>query len=139
MANGAGPQNSRLVERRRYPRVEVVGAVQNQTAAPDVLPVLTDLSMGGFAMRSSDAFPIGTLYDFRLTPAGGTPISIAARIVHSLRVTPLAGSPHYYLSGAEFVGDLKPTVRRNLVAAFPEMNRTQGLRSESAEDERRGD
>jgi hypothetical protein len=92
------------VERRRYPRVEVVGVLRGHNSALDVPIVVLDMSAGGLAVQTSVMFPVGAVNNFRLTPDGGEPVMITGRIVHSLRASGPEGSTHYII-GVEFVTD----------------------------------
>lgn len=92
-------------ERRRSPRVPVGGRAHGHAVelAQDV--IIHDISLGGFLIESSEAFPSNALHQFRIAASNGAwTTMLTARSLHS-RPKPGALSPSY-LTGFEFVQPL---------------------------------
>ena len=90
-------------ERRRYPRIEMVGRITGQVLPLSEPVVVLDMSRSGFAMQTRVMFPIGAVYEFRLMlPDMSAPLTISAQIVHSVQTQGADGSTHYQ-SGLHFV------------------------------------
>ena len=90
-------------ERRRYPRIEMVGRVTGQALPLSEPVIVLDMSRSGFAMQTRVVFPVGAVYEFRLVlPDMSAPLTISAQIVHSVQTKGAAGSVHY-VSGLHFV------------------------------------
>jgi len=94
---------SKSHERRRYPRIEMVGRVTGQVLPLSEPVIVLDLSRTGFAMQTRDMLPIGTVHEFRLElPDMSAPLTISAQIVRSDQAQGADGSAHY-ISGLHFV------------------------------------
>ncbi|MQA30315.1 MAG: hypothetical protein GEU82_10825 [Luteitalea sp.] len=91
-------------ERRRHPRIELVGVMRGHTSNPEVSISVLDMSAGGFAMQTSTSLPVGVIHDFLLTPAVGAPLKMPARIVRTMCSSGPGGSTQY-ISGVEFLTD----------------------------------
>ena len=90
-------------ERRRYPRIEMVGRVTGQVLPLSEPVIVLDMSRTGFAMQTRGMFPIGTVHEFRLElPDMNVPLTISAQIVRSVQAKGADGSAHY-ISGLHFV------------------------------------
>src|ERR1700680_2840896 len=88
-------------ERRRTPRVEVLGRIHGRMVALDVPITVLEIGRGGFLMRTTVDFPIGATHEFRFTSANCVPLVLHARIVHTLR-TSGGGNLGSYVMGLEF-------------------------------------
>ena len=94
---------SKSQERRRYPRIEMVGRVTGQVLPQSEPVIVLDMSKSGFAMQTRDMFPVGAVHEFSLElPDMSAPLTISAQIVYSVRAQGKDGSVHY-LSGLHFV------------------------------------
>jgi hypothetical protein len=88
-------------ERRRYPRLEILGRVRGSIRPLDVPITLLNLSLGGFLMQTPMQYQIGETHEFQFTMAQKDPIVVRARIAHAMRVTVEHGP--LFLFGLEFV------------------------------------
>jgi PilZ domain-containing protein len=108
-------------ERRRFPRIEILGRIQGKIRPLDVPITLLNLSLGGFLMQTTTEYRVGEIHEFQLTMHRRDPIMLRARIAHAMRVT-AEGGP-LYLFGLEFVaGDARPSQHaiESLVSALLE-------------------
>jgi len=89
-------------ERRRFPRISILEQVHSQFVSLDV-PVLTcDVSAGGFAIKTTIAFPAGDEHEFLFTREDGVSLLVTGRAVHSEPVVTSTGASAH-LTGFEFV------------------------------------
>jgi Tfp pilus assembly protein PilZ len=88
-------------ERRRYPRIEILGRVRGAVRPLDVQITMLNLSLGGFLMQTPMQYQIGETHEFQLTMAQKDPIVVRARIAHAMPVTVEHGP--LFLFGLEFV------------------------------------
>jgi hypothetical protein len=96
-------------DRRRSPRVEVIGKVSGRVVSLDVPIVVREMSLGGMSIESPTAFEVGTVTDFLLTLGDGAGIEVYGRTVYT---RPLEGTDEpRFLSGIQFV-DQDEAVRR---------------------------
>ena len=72
------------LERRRSPRLQLLGEVHGQLVGMAVPILVRDLSEGGFSIDTTLEFPDDAVHRFRLTPAASDQaIIVQARAVHS--------------------------------------------------------
>jgi hypothetical protein len=93
--------STRATERRRAPRVEVLGQLHGNLVALRMPIVVRDASFGGFSVETSVPFPEGAEHQFRLSTDEGS-LLVMARSVHCLRISPARSEP-FYITGFEFV------------------------------------
>ena len=90
-------------ERRRFPRIEMVGRISGQVLPLSEPVIVLDMSRSGFAMQTRAMFPVGAVHEFRLVlPDMDAPLTISAQVVHSVQAQGVDGSIHY-VSGLHFV------------------------------------
>jgi hypothetical protein len=88
-------------DRRRAPRVEVIGKVRGRVVSLDVPIVVREMSLGGMSIESPTAFEVGVVTDFLLTLGDGAGIEVYGRTIYT---RPLDGSDEpRFLSGIQFV------------------------------------
>ena len=88
-------------DRRRSPRVEVIGKVQGRVASSDVPIVVREMSLGGMSIESESAFEVGTVTDFLLMLGDGAGVELYGRAVYT---RPIEGAPSpRFLTGIQFV------------------------------------
>jgi Tfp pilus assembly protein PilZ len=69
-------------DRRSSPRIQVLGQLHGKLV-PIGLPVaVVDISLGGFAIKTSVAFPIGAVHQFGLTLGDGASVVVAGRVAY---------------------------------------------------------
>ena len=92
---------SPTIERRRYPRIEILGRIKGVVKPLDVPITLLNLSLGGFLMQTPMEYHIGEIHEFQFTMGEKEPLIVRARIAHAMRAT-VEHKP-LYLFGLEFV------------------------------------
>ena len=88
-------------ERRRYPRVEILGRIKGVVRPLDVPITLLNLSLGGFLMQTPMEYRVGEIHEFQFTMGDKEPLIVRARIAHTMRAT--VDHEAVYLFGLEFV------------------------------------
>ena len=88
-------------ERRRSPRVELMGRVHGQLISADLPVVVREISLGGMSIQTSDSFQVGSVLNFVLTLGDGAGVLVAGRVVYSRLLD--GAIPTVYVSGLEFV------------------------------------
>jgi len=91
-------------ERRRTPRVALLGQVHGQIASLDVPIRVREMSLGGLSMETSIAFPVGALHDFSLTLGDGASVQLRGEVIYSKQMSTADGSA-LFITGVRFVGD----------------------------------
>jgi hypothetical protein len=94
-------------ERRRSPRIEILGRLHGHAVTLDVPVVVREISLGGMALETSFPFPVGALHAFRLTLGDGALVELNGRVMHSRNISAPGAEP-LYLTGIQFVDD-EPT------------------------------
>jgi hypothetical protein len=89
-------------DRRRAPRIEVLSQFHGHSVTLGVPVTLLDISLGGFRIETSVAFPLGAVHEFRFTLADDTTIEVRARVLHCGIHTSPRGVLRYS-AGLEFV------------------------------------
>ena len=91
-------------DRRRSPRIAILGRVHGHVASLDVRVTVREMSLGGLSMETHFPFPVGAVHEFQLTLGDGSVVLLKGRVVYSRALTP-ATDPPLYVSGVEFVDD----------------------------------
>jgi PilZ domain-containing protein len=94
-------------DRRRSPRIEILGRLHGHAVTLDVPVTVREISLGGMALETSFAFPVGALHEFRLTLGDGSKVLLNGRVMHSRNTSP-PGSEPIFITGIQFV-DEEPT------------------------------
>jgi PilZ domain len=89
-------------DRRRNPRVQILGNLHGRIVALDVPVTLTEISLGGMAIQTEIAFPVGAVHEFQLALGDDSLVHLKGRVAHCQRV---AGDAERYLSGIQFLED----------------------------------
>lgn len=91
-------------ERRRSPRIAIVGQIEGRFAALDEPVRVRDFSLGGMAIEAARELPVGSTHAFLLTLGDGSLVELRGRVV---RCRSLAGpgEPALYASGIQFIDD----------------------------------
>lgn len=91
-------------DRRRSPRVEVIGKVRGRVVSLDVPIVVREMSLGGMSIESPRAFEVGTVTDFLLMLGDGAGIEVYGRTVYTRPLEGSNGSKEpRFLTGIQFV------------------------------------
>lgn len=94
-------------ERRRSPRVEVLGKLQGQIVSLDVTVKIREISLGGMSIETQQGFLPGVVQDFMLTLGDGSSVELTGRVVYSRLTTDAART--FYVTGIQFVDDGETT------------------------------
>ena len=96
-------------ERRRSPRIEMLGRVQGHSVSLDQPITVLEMSLGGMSIETGFPLEIGSVHVFRLTLGDGATIEVTARVRVSGRVmhTRSTGDADKaaYVTGMQFVDD----------------------------------
>jgi hypothetical protein len=95
-------------ERRRSPRVQILGRLHGQVVAFDLPVAVIDISLGGLNFQASVPFPVGAVHDFRLTLGDASHVVLRGRVVHSTLIAD-DDDAHVYVMGVQFI-DEEPEV-----------------------------
>jgi c-di-GMP-binding flagellar brake protein YcgR len=91
-----------MPERRRNPRVDVLGQVHVHIVTSPVPATLREISLGGFSIESTTPFAPGIRHDFHFSLDDGSDIRVRATSVHCSLVRVESGLS-MHLSGFEFI------------------------------------
>jgi PilZ domain len=91
-------------ERRRSPRVEMLGRLHGHVVSLGVPVIVREMSLGGLSMETTFAFPVGAIHEFRLKLGDGATVQLRGKVVYS-RETPRPDGPSAYVSGVQFIDD----------------------------------
>ena len=67
-------------ERRRSPRIEMLGRVQGHSVSLDQPITVLEMSLGGMSIETGFPLEVGSLHAFRLTLGDGATIEVTARV-----------------------------------------------------------
>jgi len=91
-------------ERRRSPRVELLGLVSGRLLRPGTAVVVRDMSLGGLATETPFPLERGTVHDLQLTLGDGAAVDLRARVMHCRNIAADGEEPKYF-TGFKFVDD----------------------------------
>jgi hypothetical protein len=91
-------------ERRRSPRVELLGLVSGRLLRPGTAVVVRDMSLGGLATETPFPFERGSIHDLQLTLGDGAAVDLRARVMHCRNIAGDGEEPKYF-TGFQFVDD----------------------------------
>ena len=91
-------------ERRRSPRIELMGRVHGHSVSSDLSVSVLEISLGGMAIRTSVRFETGTVHAFRLTLGDESTVELNGRVMHCRDVSPTGDAPAF-VTGLQFVDD----------------------------------
>jgi hypothetical protein len=90
-------------DRRRSPRVELMGRVHGQLISANLPVHVREISLGGMSIEAREGFGTGSVLNFVLTLGDGAGVLVAGRIVYSRMID--GSDPAMYVSGLEFVDE----------------------------------
>ena len=91
-------------DRRRSPRVEMMGRMQGRTVTIGVHVRVREISLGGMSVETDEPLELNSVHQFSLTLGDGATIELTGRVLRSARVAP-DGHPAHYVSGIQFIDD----------------------------------
>ena len=89
-------------ERRRTKRVDVRSRMPAQLLALNVPVTVIQIGLGGFRVRTSFVFLVGSIHEFRFPLGDGSTVDVSARVIHCLPRVTKDGTP-VYVTGLEYV------------------------------------
>jgi len=92
------------VERRRAPRVEVLGRMHGQIVSSNAPMSVREVSLGGLSFSSAVEFPIGEVHEFRLTLGDDSAVLLRGRIVRAEARIGDDGAT-VYITGVQFIDE----------------------------------
>ena len=90
-------------ERRRAPRVDLVGQLRGELVSVDLPIVVREISLGGMSIETSRAFDVDSRHSFVLTLGDGAGVFVLGRVAYSRRVDQ-AERP-IFITGIQFLDD----------------------------------
>jgi hypothetical protein len=90
------------VERRRNPRINIVGQLHGRAVQADEPVAVREISLGGMALETPFPFPPDAVCDFQLELGDGSVLDLRARATHS-HAAPSASPSPVYVTGFAFV------------------------------------
>ena len=94
---------SQTTDRRRSPRVELMGRVHGELISSNLPVHVREISLGGMSIETREGFESGSVLSFVLTLGDGAGVLVAGRIVYSRMID--GSDPAMYVSGLEFVDE----------------------------------
>ena len=94
---------SQITDRRRSPRVELMGRLHGQLISANLPVHVREISLGGMSIETREGFEKGSVLNFVLTLGDGAGVLVAGRIVYSRLID--GSDPAMYVSGLEFVDE----------------------------------
>lgn len=94
-------------DRRRSPRIEILGRLHGHAVSMDVPVVVREISLGGMTVETSFPFPLDAVHEFRLTLGDGSHVVLQGRVMHS-RSSNAPGAPAAYVTGIQFIDEEPP-------------------------------
>jgi hypothetical protein len=90
------------IDRRRNPRVQILGNLHGRVVTLDVPVTVTEISLGGMGIQTEMPFPIDAVHTFQLTLGDNSVVHLKGRVAHCNK---LAGEPDRYISGIQFLDE----------------------------------
>lgn len=91
-------------ERRRSPRIELLGQLHGRVVAYDVSVVVRNVSLGGMSLESAFPFTVGVVHAFRLTLGDDSSVELRGTVLRCVEEKAQDGAKRY-LTGVQFVDD----------------------------------
>jgi hypothetical protein len=89
-------------ERRRSPRVELLGRLHGHSVSLDLPVRVVQISLGGMAIETTVPFPAGAVHLFRLTLGDDSTTELTGKVMHSRNTAPVGATP-VFTTGVQFV------------------------------------
>ena len=90
-------------DRRRSPRVEMLGRMQGRTVALGLQVRVREISLGGMSIETSEPLDVGSVHEFNLTLGDGATIQLTGRVLRTAESA--ADGPVVHISGIQFVDE----------------------------------
>ena len=90
-------------ERRRAPRVDLVGQLRGELVSVDLPIVVREVSLGGMSIETAEAFEVESRHSFVLTLGDGAGVFVSGRVAYSRRVDRPQGA--IFITGIQFLDE----------------------------------
>jgi hypothetical protein len=101
-ARSAAANAAMTDDRRRSPRIELLGRLHGHSVSLDLPVRVVQISLGGMAIETSVSFPVGAMHLFRLTLGDDSTTELVGRVMHSRNTAPEGATP-IFTTGVQFV------------------------------------
>ena len=91
-------------ERRRSPRIQLVGSLAGRTSVGETPVVVRDFSLGGMAIETARELPVGTTHEFLLLLGDDSVVELRGLVVRCRNLAADDEAP-LYSCGIQFVED----------------------------------
>jgi len=91
-----------LVERRRAPRIQILGRLHGHVTTLRVAVAVREISLSGMSLETDFCFPIDAVHEFQLAMGDGSDATVMGRVVYSRDAGESDGVPKY-LTGVAFI------------------------------------
>ena len=118
LANHAPTTAATVHDRRKSPRLEVLGTLHGQIVPLRIAITVREIGFGGFSIETVFPLPVEAIHDFRFTLRNGSTVTVRGRVAHCREEVRETGS--IYIAGLEFVDPL-PARRRKAQALVTEV------------------
>jgi PilZ domain len=98
---GIAGQEILTSDRRRNPRIQILGNFHGRVVALELPVVVTEISLGGMAIQTDIQFPVGSIHEFQLTLGDDSVVVLKGKVAHCQK----AVEGNQYLSGIQFIDD----------------------------------
>ena len=95
------------IDRRRAPRVEILGRLHGHLVSLDLPVVVREISLGGLSLETAVLLPTGAVHEFRLMLGDESAVVLRGRVLHTRETVAPDGS-RLYISGVKFLEDDTP-------------------------------
>jgi len=106
-------------DRRRFPRLRMMGEIQGQLIPFENRLTILDMSVDGFAVESPIAFTPKAEYLFQLGPKHGSQLMLSAVNIHCLRV--IEREDPWFVAGFSFGPDLPSAIRQRVATLIQDV------------------
>ena len=90
------------IDRRRNPRVSILGNLHGRAVTLDVTVTVTEISLGGMGIVTDIPFSVDAIHTFQLTLGDNSVVHLKGQVKHCQE---LAGEPERFLSGIQFLDE----------------------------------
>ena len=91
-------------ERRRAPRVDLVGQLRGELVAVDAPILVREISLGGMSIETQTAFDVDSRHDFMLTLGDGAGVLVKGRVAYCRKID-RPGRDAVFVTGIQFLDE----------------------------------
>lgn len=92
-----------MTERRRSPRVDLVGELQGELVSLEMPVRVREISLGGMSVETNKPFDVESRHSFMLTLGDGSGVYVLGRVAYSRRI--VGPDTVAFVSGIQFLDD----------------------------------